>query len=367
MRRFRGTVSRARAPLTGLVRQPRLLLAAKAALAVAIAWLIAPLVPGVAEEYPYYAPLGALVSMSPTLMSSLRKGVQTLAALAIGILLAGAVIVLWQPNVITIALVVGVGVLVAGNSRLSEGGDYVAVAALFVLIIGGPDADDYSVGYLVQMSVGIAVGLVVNLTILPPLTIGTAVQQLGQFRELLATHLEEMALALTESWPPRHEDWAGRSDVLRETADAVRAAMLQADESRRVNPRARMHHHDLDRDYDDLGDLETITFHVRDLTQVLAAAIWQERGFDAELPHDLREPLADTLHALSAVLVARSAGDDIAVAVDAADSALDDAIARLDAQHDSAHSSLGTAAAVALNARRILAIMRSSAGDAAAR
>jgi hypothetical protein len=367
MRRFTGAVSRARAPLTGLVRQPRLLLAGKAALAVAVAWLLAPLVPGVAEEYPYYAPLGALVSMSPTLMSSLRKGLQTLAALAIGILLAGAVIVLWQPNVITIALVVGVGVLIAGSRRLSEGGDYVAVAALFVLIIGGPDADDYSVGYLVQMSVGIAVGLVVNLTIFPPLTIGTAVQQLGQFRELLATHLEEMALALTESWPPRHEDWAGRSDTLRETGDAVRTAMLQADESRRVNPRARMHHHDLDLDYADLADLETITFHVRDLTQVLAAAIWAERGFDAELPDDLRGPLADTLHALSAVLVARSAGDDIASAVDAADSALDDAIARLDAQHDSAHSSLGTAAAVALNARRILAIMRARAGDAASR
>jgi hypothetical protein len=44
---------------------PRLLLAAKTALAVGIAWTVAPFVPGVAEQYPYYAPLGALVSCTP--------------------------------------------------------------------------------------------------------------------------------------------------------------------------------------------------------------------------------------------------------------------------------------------------------------
>jgi hypothetical protein len=59
----------------------RILLAVKAAIAVAIAWFVAPHMPGVADEYPYYAPLGALVSMYPTLMGSVKAGLQTLAGL----------------------------------------------------------------------------------------------------------------------------------------------------------------------------------------------------------------------------------------------------------------------------------------------
>ena len=43
----------------------RLILAAKTALAVGIAWAVAPYVPGVANEYPYYAPLGALAAAAP--------------------------------------------------------------------------------------------------------------------------------------------------------------------------------------------------------------------------------------------------------------------------------------------------------------
>jgi uncharacterized membrane protein YgaE (UPF0421/DUF939 family) len=76
--------------------------------------------PGVADDYPYYAPLGALISMSPTLMSSVKMGVETLASLAIGIVLAGAVIVLASPNVLIISLVVGIGALVAAMLRIGE-------------------------------------------------------------------------------------------------------------------------------------------------------------------------------------------------------------------------------------------------------
>ena len=69
--------------------------------------------------------------------------------LVIGILLAAAVIVFAAPNVITISLIVGVGVLIAGARWLTTGGDYVPIAALFVLIIGGGNAENYSIGYLV--------------------------------------------------------------------------------------------------------------------------------------------------------------------------------------------------------------------------
>ena len=352
---------RSKLPVKAWVTDSRLLLAGKTALAVGIAWLVAPFVPGVADDYPYYAPLGALISMTPTLMGSVRVGLQTLVGLAVGIVLAGAVILFASPNVVTIALVVGIGVLVSGLRWLRESGGYAPVAALFVLIVGGGDAESYSVGYIVQMGVGIAVGLVVNFTVFPPLRVNAAVSGIRDFRTLLATHLDEMAEALVDTWPPKNEDWAQRSDTLRETADAVR----DAEETGKGNPRARLHQRDLGSDYADLYDLESITFHVRDMTDVIAGAIW-ERSFSAELPADLRGPLSDAMRAMGAVLESRNAGDDVDAAVAAADTALEEALARLDEQHESSPSALSTAASVAVSARRILAIMAQRPNGAAA-
>jgi hypothetical protein len=268
--------------------------------------------------------------------------------------------------VLTISLVVGIGVLVSGSRWLRSSGGYAPVAALFVLIVGGGDAESYSVGYIVQMGVGIAVGLLVNFAIFPPLRVTAAVSGLRDFRTLLARHLDEMADALVDSWPPENEEWADRSDTLRETADAVRDALRDAEETGRANPRARLHKRDLGSDHSDLYDLETIAFHVRDITDVIASAIWQ-RSFSAELPAELRAPLGDAMRAIGAVLRSRNAGDGVDDAIAAADSALEAALVRLDDQRDHAPSSLSTAASVAVSARRILAIMAQRPNGAAAR
>ncbi len=63
----------------------RLLLAAKTAAAAALAWYLAPLVPLAQSEYSYYAPLGVLVSMYPTVARSASSGAQAVVGLALGI------------------------------------------------------------------------------------------------------------------------------------------------------------------------------------------------------------------------------------------------------------------------------------------
>ena len=168
------------------VRPARLLLVAKTALAVGLAWTIAPHMPGVTDEYPYYAPLGALVSMYPTLMGSMRSSLQTLFGLATGIGLAALIVLTVGPTWWTIPLVVGLGVLVSGTSWFGVGKEYDTMAALFVLIIGGQNSDDYSLGYLAQMGVGIVIGLVVNLLFAPAPLIGSAEARVEEFRRQLA-------------------------------------------------------------------------------------------------------------------------------------------------------------------------------------
>ncbi|TFD77252.1 FUSC family protein [Cryobacterium sp. Sr8] len=355
-----GRRKRAAAWLKAGVRHPELLLAAKAALAVGIAWSIAPYLPGVANDYPYYAPLGALVSMAPTLMGSVKNGLQTVAGLAIGVLLAGAVILLSEPNVFTISLVVGIGFLISGSRRITTAREFVPVTALFVLIVGGPNADSYSIGYLVQVCLGISVGLAVNLLILPPLRQDAAAAELSRFRTTLARHLREISEALTESWPPEHEAWATRGDMLSRTASEVRAAVMQADESRKGNPRALIHRRDLLAAYDDVAALETVSFHVRNLTDVLAGAVWGD-PLPVEVPAELRPSLGAAIRSVARILDEWDSGTGVlAPPRDEAEAGLKSLRAELERQRHSGAETISAASAIDMDLRRILVALRPS-------
>ncbi|MEO5780339.1 MAG: aromatic acid exporter family protein [Arthrobacter oryzae] len=282
---------------------PRLQLAAKAGLAAGIAYFIAPFMPGSAADYPYYAPLGALVAMYENVAGSIRQGLQTLVGLGLGIGLAFLLFSRGNPSPFTVAIVMGLGVVLAGLPRLGSGGDWIPTAALLVLLVGGHDQDRFSFGYLLQMGVGVTVGIMVNLLVFPPLHFRAATLSIAELRLALARQLGDMAAALRESWPPQREDWSRRSEKLALSARSVRQAVQKADISRQANPRRVRYPHDLERDYRHLRELESLTFHVQDVTQVLADVIWdQDTPF--VVPAEYTEPLARALADVGAALKA---------------------------------------------------------------
>ncbi|WP_166791700.1 FUSC family protein [Cryobacterium frigoriphilum] len=350
------------------LRHPRTLQVAKISVAVAIAWSLAPLLPGDAQQFRYYAPLGALLSMHPTLMRSVRSALQTVAGLAIGIGLAGVMLLLSEPGVWTISLVIGLGTLIGGMRWLGVGGEHVPLTALFVLIIGGPEADGYSIAYFAQICLGILVGLAVNLVILPPLAIGAAVERLSGFRLTLATHLTEIAEALDDSWPPRQEQWALRGTTLSDAARDVRLAVRHADESRKGNPRARFTRHDLVANYDDLAALEDVTFHVRNLTEVFAGVVWG-KPVPLDLPVELRPVLSDALRSVASVLHAsegsgtgsdsdRDYDEQGAEAFNAAVAVVDSILGTMQQNIDAGVVSLSPTAAIVIDLKRMLVALR---------
>ncbi|HSN35921.1 MAG TPA: aromatic acid exporter family protein [Arthrobacter sp.] len=280
---------------------PRLQLALKAGLAAGIAFAVAPFMPGSAAEYPYYAPLGALVAMYENVAGSVRQGVQTLAGLAIGVGLAFVLFILGSPTPVTVGIVMGFGVILAGLPKIGAGRDWIPTAALLVLLVGGHNPDQFSFGYLLQMGVGVSVGILVNLLVFPPLHFRAAELSIAELRLALAQQLWDMAKALKESWPPQHEDWSKRSDALETSARSVRLAVEKADASRRANPRRRLHPRDIELDYRNLRDLERVTFHVQDVTQVLADVIWA-KDTPFVVPEEYAAPLADAMGAVGDVL-----------------------------------------------------------------
>ncbi|NMR32120.1 FUSC family protein [Crystallibacter degradans] len=351
----RNSVHRALSWAKAGLAAPRLMLAIKAAIAVGIAWFVAGYMPGVVDDYPYYAPLGALVSMYPTLMGSAKAGFQTLLGLLIGILLAGVIVLFAEPNLLTISLVVGVAVLVSGLRWLGHGKDYVPMAALFVLIIGGQDIESYSIGYAVQMAVGVGCGLLVNAVILPPLNFNAAVLKLSRFRSMLARHLEGMADALTEEWPPEPEKWTSYNDELSTAGHDVREAVYQADESRKGNPRAKLHRRNLSQDYRDLRALESVSFHVKDITDTLAGV--SDGGTDPlsnELPTELLQPVSVALRGTAEILKAWESGSEIPARWEEAEQALSALFDQVDAHGEAGAAALSPASSVATAVRRIL-------------
>ncbi|MGX5718306.1 FUSC family protein [Arthrobacter sp. MAHUQ-56] len=279
----------------------RLQLAGKAALAAGLAFMIAPLMPGAASHYAYYAPLGALVAMYHNVAGSVRQGLQTLAGLALGIGLAFILVSIADPSPLTVAIFMGIGVLLGGLPRIGSGSDWIPTAALLVLLVGGKNAEDFSFGYLVQMGAGVAVGVAVNFLVFPPLHLSAAASSLAELRLALGKQLTDMGAALKENWPPEHEEWARRSDELAEAARSVRHLVKEADASRRANPRRKLHPRDVDQDYSHLRELERVTFHIQDMTDVLSDVIWVD-DVPYAIPVQDSEPLADAISAAGVLL-----------------------------------------------------------------
>ncbi|WP_146361764.1 FUSC family protein [Arthrobacter yangruifuii] len=347
--------------VTGVLRYTRFQLAFKATLAVGIAWTLAPHVPGVASQYPYYAPLGAIVSMYPTVSGSFRTGMETLAGLVTGMLLALGALLIGAPNVWTISVIVGIGVLLGGLSFLGASGrEYVPMAALFVLVLGGDDPDGYSFGYGVQMLVGVAVGLSVNALVFPPLHLNGAVNGLVTLRRSLARQLRDMGTALEETWPPEHEEWSQRESELDALTKEVREAVELADNSRHGNIRRRKYRRDISADYRALRAMERATRHVKDMTEVLADAIWRNPEHVA-VPAALINPLADAVNACGEAV---EKWDPESEEHSAATEALVKLVGLINTSA-SAESPVDATAALAMDMRRILRTITAQADDAA--
>lgn len=342
----------------------RLLLAAKTALAVGIAWAVAPYVPGVASEYPYYAPLGALVSMYPTLMGSARTGLQTLLGLGAGIALATAVILTTGPSWWSIPVIVGIGVILSGSGWFGAGREYVPMAALFVLIIGGQDADAYSLGYLVQMAVGVVTGLLVNVVVAPQITSVAAGVRILEFQGQLAEQLRRLGDALGSETPPEHAEWLRTGEELDDTARAVRQELQEADESRKGNPRALLHRRDVRTDHERLAALDQIVFHVRDISGVLADTIWERPGAFG-LDPDLTPPLGDACRAVADVLDIEDADSpERHRAMAAAARAVRILVETVDREAVALGKAMGPGVLTAMHLRRVLGHLRAADDDA---
>lgn len=284
-----------------LNRHPHIPMAFKAAAAAALSWLVVLSLGGIADEYPYYAPLGAVIAVSATVASSVKASLQSLLAIVCGAALAATAAQTPLPEVVALALVVAVGTLLGTLRLFGTMRSWVPISALFVLIIGGEsDLTQYAIAYVGLTSLGAVIGIALNLAF-PPLPLTPTERAVSALRDTIAGQLDDLADGLRQEEPLTREEWLARQREIGPRAAEMRQMVAEATEARRVNWRARRWQDVADRQYEHSRALERLSLAVEDITMLVIDNEHADREHPALGP-TLRGPAAQALEDTAYVL-----------------------------------------------------------------
>lgn len=275
----------------------------RAALAAGLAWQAALLLPPQIAEYAYYAPLGAVIAVHPTVADSAAAAWRTMLAILLGFTLAVAVYELTAavPDAVTIALIVALAVCVEQWRLLREQASWVSFAAVLMLTVGTQDPAQYAVRYAGLTLLGAATGVLVTTVLFPPMQLTTAVRAIATTRTQLAEHLERIATGLRCGELPPPGEWAARGRDLGVALDRMRAAEEMVERARRANPRARRWRGAAERVREQSRALDRVAVLVDDLTMLVVQFQPHRRGLD-RVDDATGRVLADALEGLSCVV-----------------------------------------------------------------
>ena len=298
----------------------RLVIAARpivhTSVAAALAWLVA--VELVGREQPFFAPVAAVITLGLTVGQRGRRAVELAFGVALGILIADALVLAIGTGTLQIALVTALAMLAA---RALGGGPLVvsqaAVSAVLVATLQ-PPTDGFSFIRSLDALIGGGVALIVAAVILPVNPV-TLIRRTAEpvIVELSAT-LDDVAAALEA----RDGELAERSlvrardmeDLLADLSEAIEAAR----ESARISIRRRGAQETVREHAEAVRNLELAVRNVR----VVARGANRAISLDDHTPPELIAALRDLAEAVQGIGPALEGGDgDAEEAAEAAESA----------------------------------------------
>ncbi|MFG2606342.1 aromatic acid exporter family protein [Streptomyces sp. NPDC048514] len=270
-------------------------LAAWVAWAVAGWWLHAPVA--------FVAPWVAVVLVESTVYRSIAHGLQQLAAIAAGTVVATVIGLLLHDTVVAMAVVLPLAMLLGQWGRLGSHGIYAATGALFVLTNGSVTVAT-SAARLGESLFGAVVGIAVNALIRPPLYLRDSKAVLRDATEEAHDILRAVADGLAEGrWDAEEAGvWHDRALRLRQQVEEAHSAVGWSRESLRGNLRLRRTGTvpAMGKEYDDaVVVLDCAAVHTAGVTRtVLEAAAEGRTAPRPELARRYAEFLCRTAHAL---------------------------------------------------------------------
>ena len=190
------------------------------------------------EPAPLTAPLTALLVVQVTLYSTITTGVRRVNSVVAGVLVAILFSLLMGLTWWSLGLLILASLIVGHLVRVQEFVPEVAISAM--LVLGVTTHGEYAWARVVETLTGAVVGLGINLLLAPPVW----VEEAGESIEGLARRLRQLMLSIGEQATgptPPHEAADRLHEARRLDHDIVEvdAALRQAEDSLRLNPRVR--------------------------------------------------------------------------------------------------------------------------------
>lgn len=207
----------------------------KTVFAAVAAWVIASAVLDLPQ--PFLAPWSALLVVHATVYRTFSKGAQQVAATVVAVLLASAVGQTFGLTTGSIALLLVLALVLGVVPWLGAEATTIATTGLVVLTTGF-ESDALIISRLIDTGIGVAVGLLVNVIVWPPLRRRTAAQAMDRIDDRIGELLADISGGLGDGC--QDEDvtaWIDRSRDLDGDLDQAWALVRQAQESARMNPR----------------------------------------------------------------------------------------------------------------------------------
>ncbi|MGD1033335.1 MAG: FUSC family protein [Candidatus Dormibacteria bacterium] len=215
-----------------------LLQAAKTAVASGISWLVAADLLG--NQIPVFAPLAAVLTVQVTVWQSVSRGLQRVAGVMVGVVVAGAFAQVAGIHAWSIALVIFVSLVVGRALRLgTQGSIQVPISALLVLVLGAT-LGGYGFDRVLDTAIGAACGILINLIVFPRTHLNEAEARVRGVASGLAALVERVAGHVHPGEPaPAAPDPDDLLDAARQLGPEVTAAgrvVSRAEEACRWNP-----------------------------------------------------------------------------------------------------------------------------------
>ncbi|AEG43221.1 aromatic acid exporter family protein [Isoptericola variabilis] len=292
--------TRAQRVYRAFARHPAWSVALRGAVAAALAWVIAILLPDPFSEYPYYAPLGAVVATTGTVVRSAMTAVRATAAILLGAGVARLVDLVLEPGAASVALAVGLALLVSTWRVLGDMGLWAVTSALFVLILGQANPEEYVGAYSGLVALGAGVGVVINLLV-PPLPLTPSEEALDQLRDVLVDQAEDLADGLDREHAPSSDEWPERQHSIDPVLSRARESVHRSGEAARANVRVRRYRRWVEAQRRRSRALLAVAAVVDDAVRL--ATEWERRDRDeVALGTALRPPAVAALRALAQAL-----------------------------------------------------------------
>jgi len=240
----------------------------KTSVAVIAAWVLCSLLFG--QAAPIFAAIAALLVVQPSVNQSIAKGLERSVGVILGVVLAYGIGFVFGRSAWVVLAAIVLALVFSWALKLGPGSaNQIPISAMLVLSLGQLEVT-YAVDRILETIIGAAIGLAVNVLIVPPVLLQPAHLGVARLAREVAAAMERLADALSVSTASADlEAMLVKARGLRATRDSATDAVARGAESLTLNPRRSRHRTVLEGDALLLARLTILVTRVLGMTRAV--------------------------------------------------------------------------------------------------